>query len=72
MIPLYTCIISDEAVDALTNVDQFRAYRKEFVFASSFGLTDGNEMFLSTFRIRCIVPSGTNLNEGGQAFRAGV
>jgi hypothetical protein len=65
---LYTRVCG-EAVDALTNVDQFRAYRKEFVFASSFGLTDGNEMILSTFRIRRITPSGTN--EGGQGWGVG-
>ena len=35
-----------EAVNALSNVVQFRAYGKEFGLASSFGLTDGNETFL--------------------------
>ena len=53
-----------EAVHALTNVLQFRAYGTEFGLASSIGLTDGNETFLFSFRIRSIAPSGTN--EGGQ------
>ena len=34
-----------DAVDALTNVVQFRAYGKEFALAGSFGLADGNETF---------------------------
>jgi len=41
-----------EAVDALTNVVQFYAYGKEFALASSFGLTDSNETFLVSCRIR--------------------
>ena len=39
---------------------QFRAYGKEFALAGSFGLTDGNEMFLFGCIILWIVPSGTN------------
>jgi hypothetical protein len=58
-----------EAVDALANVDQLRAYRKEFALASSFGLTDGNEAFLFSCRIRLIGPSGAN--EGGQGWGVG-
>ena len=44
----------DEAGDTLTNVVQFGAHGKEFVFASGFGLTDGNETFLFNCRIRWI------------------
>ena len=34
-----------DAVDALTNVVQFRAYEKELALAGSFGLTDGMKRF---------------------------
>jgi hypothetical protein len=53
-----------EAVDALTNGVQFCAYGNEFGLASSIGLTDGDEAFLFSCRIRRIAPSGTD--EGGQ------
>ena len=55
-----------EAVDALTNVIQLRAYRKEFGLASSGGLTNGNETLLFNCRIR---PPGTN--EGGEGWGVG-
>jgi len=58
-----------EAIDALTDVIQFRAYGREFGLASSLGLTDGNEVFLFGCRIRWVVPSGTN--EGGQGWSVG-
>ena len=58
-----------EAVDALTSVVQFRAYGKEFALASSIGLTDGNETFLFSCRIRWSAPSGTN--ESSQGWGAG-
>ena len=58
-----------EAVDALTNVVQFRAYGKEFALANGNGLTDGNEPFLFSCGIRWITPSGTN--EGGQGWGVG-
>ena len=65
---IYTCECG-EAVDVLTNVVQFHAYGKKFTLAGSFGLTDGNEMFLSGCGIRRIGPSGTN--EGGQRWGVG-
>ena len=40
-----------EAIDALTNVVQFRAYGKEFTLANGFGLTNGNETFPFSCRI---------------------
>ena len=58
-----------EAADAFTNDGQSCAYRKEFALASSFGLTDGNEMFPLNCRSRWIAPSGTN--EGGQGWGIG-
>ena len=53
-----------EAIDALTNVGQFRAYGKDFALTRCFGLTDGNETLLFGCRSRWIAPSGTN--EGGE------
>jgi hypothetical protein len=58
-----------EPVDALTNIVQFRTYGKEFTLASNFDLTDGNETFLFSCRIRWMAPSGTN--EGGQGWGVG-
>ena len=55
--------------DVLTNVVQFCAYGNEFALASSFGLTNGNEMFLFSCRIRWIAPSG--MNEGGECGSVG-
>ena len=55
-----------KAVDELTNVVQFQADGEEFALASGFGLTDGNETFLSSCRVRWIASSGTN--EGGQGW----
>jgi hypothetical protein len=49
-----------KAVDALTNVDQFRANGKEFTPTNSIGLTNGDEMFPFSCRVRRITPSVTN------------
>ena len=65
---IYTCECG-EAVDTLTNVIQFRAYRKEFALARNFGLTDGNEKFLLSYNVRWMAASGTN--EGGQGWDVG-
>ena len=58
-----------KAVDVLTNVVQFHTYGKHFVLASSFGLTNGNEIFLFRCRTRLIAPSDTN--EGDQSWGVG-
>jgi hypothetical protein len=58
-----------EAVDTLANVVQFRAHRKEFALAGSFGLTNGNETFLFSRKSRWIAPSSTN--EGSQGWGVG-
>ena len=52
---------SSEAVNVLTNVVQFRAYGKDFVLASGVGLTDSDEMFPFSGRIRLIGRSGCDV-----------
>ena len=49
--------------------DQCCAYGKKFALASSCGLTDGNETYLFSCRIRWIALSGTN--EGGEGWGVG-
>ena len=55
-----------EVTDTLTNIDQFRIHGEEFILAS---LTNSNEMFSSSRRIRRIGSSSTN--ESGQRWGVG-
>lgn len=58
---IYACECGED-VDTPTNGVQLRTHQNEFGLASSFDLTDGDEIFLFSFRIRWIVLSG--MNEG--------
>ena len=48
---------------------QFRTYGKVFALTSGRGLTNGDETFLISCKIRWITPSGTN--ESGQGWGVG-
>ena len=50
-----------EVTDTLTNIDQFRVHGEEFILAS---LTNSNDMFPSSRRIRRIGSSSTNASVG--------